>query len=206
MKNYLIILIIFNIYINAGLFDFLYDYKIKQSYENGNYADTLKELYNKKESAVVNYNIANCYYKLEDYEKALKFYKRSFGDGVEEYKRLYNIGNSYFKLKEYKKAVYAYKQSIKYGGKKDSDVIFNSKVLLNIIKNKKTASKEENIDKNKKQKHKKNSKKKSNKFTRDELKKLEDKLKKDSKLKSNIKEELEKIKKEKIPVIMYKVK
>lgn len=207
MKKLIFITVLFNSFLFASLFDFLDNSKINESYKNKEYADTIARLYKKEQSAIVNYDLANCYYKLKSYDKALKFYKRALGEGVDEYNRLYNLGNTYYKLKEYKKAAIAYKEALKI--KKDKDLIYNLKLVINKLKHKETEDKlkkeKKAKDKVKKEKLKKKSKQKSRKLTRKELQMLKKQLQK-QKLKKELKEELKSsFKEKKVPIIMYKI-
>jgi tetratricopeptide (TPR) repeat protein len=205
MKKIIFIVFILNSYIFGGLFDFIDNKSIYQSYKNGEYADAIRELLKKDETPVVNYNLANCYYKLKDYKNALKYYKKALGREVDEYDRLYNIGNCYMALKKYKDAVTAYLVASKLK-KMDKDTAYNINIALNKIKHKDVDKKSKKQDrKNTKEKHKKHSKQKSKKLTVKELKELKKALEKE-KLKNDMKKELESIEKGKIPVIMYKIK
>ena len=128
MRSFIFALVVLNSYVFGGLFDFLDNKKIYESYQNKEYADALRELYKKDETPIVNYNIANCYYKLDEFKKALKYYKKALGVGVDEYSRLYNIGNCYFSLKEYDKAKTAYSVASKFK-KGDKDLVENLKLI-----------------------------------------------------------------------------
>ena len=207
MKRVVIFFIIASSFLSAGLFDFLDNNKINSSYKDGDYAQTISLLYQKDDSEIVNYNLANSYYKLKNYKKALKYYKRAMGRGVDEHNRLYNIGNCYFRLQEYKKAAYAYKKALEI--RKDKDTINNLKLVINKLKHhklEKKLKKEKDQKKKQKEKQKKNSKRKSNKLTKSELEKLKKQLEKE-KLRNELKKELKSsFKNKKVPIIMYKIK
>ena len=192
---------------DAGLFDFIKRSTIQKSYTQGDYnttKDTLLALH--KDRAVDNYNLANVYYKLGRFKEAIRYYKRAFGEGVDEHDRLHNLGNSYFLSKEYKRAITAYSYALKL--REDADTQHNLELAQEALK--KPKQQKEQDRKKKKEKSKKNSPNKSDKkqkearkLTKKELKALDD-LKKRLQHKEEIKKMLQKnFKDKKVPVIMY---
>jgi len=205
MKKIIILFFLLNMFLFGGLFDFLQNSKINKTYKNKKYSDTIAKLQALEKNAVVNYNLANSYYKLKEYKKALQYYKIAFGDGVDEHMRLHNIGNCYFKLKEYKNALIAYKEALK--KENDKDTLYNLKLVLNRLKHHKIENKLKKEEKKKqKTKQQKKSKKKSKKLTKKELKKLKKQLEKE-KLRKELKKQIKSsFKDRKVPVIMYIIK
>jgi len=206
--RFLIILITLT-YLNADLFNFVKLFKAKSLYENGDFNTSAKILKSLNyDTPSYNYNLANTLYKTQKYNKALIYYKRAFGNSVNEAYRLYNIGNCYYKLKDYDNAITAYQLSLKI--KEDND----TKVNLALAKRakykkpekKKDSQKKKKEKKKRKEKQKKNSKKKSKKLTKKDLKKLQKMLKK-KKLKKKMKKLIKQsFKNKKVPVLMYKYK
>ncbi len=181
--------------LDAGLFDFYYLKKFENAYKNKNFESALQALNHLKNTAQVNFNKANVYYKMGDFDDAIKYYKRAYGKGVSEYQRLFNLGNAYFRAKKIKEAVIAYKASLR--AKKTLNALNNLKIALNYKPKQKNFSK-------KKTKHQKNSSKKDNKpqkMSKKELKELKNLLMK-KELKRFLKDS---ITFKKVPVIFYKI-
>jgi len=205
MRQIVVALFLFG-FLWGGLFDFLVLDKIKKSYEDKNYADTIKYLYDlDKEDAITNYDLANAYYKLKEYKNALKYYKRALGEGVDEANRLYNIGNTYFKLKEYQKAIIAYKKSLEL--RRDGATLSNLKLAEYKLKHKELEKvlkpKKRKLPKKTKQKR---SKLKNKKLTKKELEELKKKLKA-KQMRKELKKLIKKsFKNKEVPILMYKIK
>lgn len=206
-KVFIAFLLLFN-FINAGLFDFMDISKIKTSYKNKDYNTTVKllEKYKNRGSAQ-NYDYANSLYKVGAYKEAIKYYKRSFGENVNEHDRLYNLGNAYFKAKEYKKALYSYLFSLELNPK-DEDAKHNLKLVKLMLKEKPKQKKHKQNKKKKqkkKEKEKKGKKKNKKKLSKKELKKLQ-KKKMQNLLKKRLKKMIKKsFKNKKVPVLMYRI-
>jgi len=206
MVNRFFTLILMLSFLRADLFDFEKLKKAEELYDAKDYNASAQILVNMhKDTPVYNYNIASNYYKTKRYRDALKYYKRAFGDGVDELARLYNIGNCYFKLNELDNAIIAYKTALKV--REDEDVLYNLKQAINAKKVKKTKPKEQKKKHKKKKKEKQGkSKKKRKKLSKKELKKLKELQKKrelNKKLKKMIKRSF---KDRKVPVLMYRIK
>ncbi len=191
----------------ANFFDFAKTAAIVKSYEKGDFNTTKKLLLSlHKDTPLYHYNLANTYYKLGKYNKAIKEYKRAFGEGVDEHSRLHNLGNSYFRIKDYKSAVIAYSYALKL--QEDPQTRYNLKLAKEALK--KPKHQKEQAKKKHQEKKKKNSQKQSTKkqkearkLTKKEIKAL-DELKKRLQQKEEIKKMLQKsFKEKKVPVIMY---
>ena len=194
-------------FVHGGLFDFMKSSRVAKSYSRGDYnrtKDALLALY--KDRPKYNYNLANIYYKLGRYSEAIRYYKRSFGEGVDEHNRLHNLGNSYFLSKEYKRAITAYTYALKF--RDDADTQHNLELAQEALKKPKQQKEQEK--KKKKEKSKKNSPNKSDKkqkearkLSKKELQAL-DELKKRLQHKEEIKKMLQRnFKDKRVPVIMY---
>ncbi len=193
----------------AGLFDFLKNSTIYKSYEARDYNTTKDLLLTEHEdSAVYYYDLANTYYKLGRFKEAIIYYKRAFGEGVDEHNRLHNLGNSYFQIKEYKWAIIAYTYALKL--KEDADTQHNLELAKNALKKpkqQKESNREKRREKSKKDAQKKSKKEqnKARKLTQKELKALKD-LKKKMQQKEEIKRILQRnLKEKRVPVIMYPI-
>ncbi len=189
---------------NGGLFDFIEISKIKSSYQNGDYNTTVKllEIY-KNQGPVQNYDYANALYKTGNYKEAVKYYRRSFGKGVNEPNRLYNLGNAYFKAKEYKNAVFSYLFSLKLNP--DNEDAKHNLKLAKMLLREKPESKQKKKKQKKKEKEKKGKKKSKKKLAKKKSKKTQKKKKKNL-LKNRLKKMIKKsFKDKKVPVLMYRI-
>ena len=187
----------------SDLFNFYKIYQAKSAYKSGDYNRSLKIFKNiKQDNPIYNYNLANSYYKAKKYKMAIIYYKRAFGDGVDEANRLYNLGNAYFKLNQLDNAIIAYENSLKL--KKEPDTKYNLE-LAKLLKQKNKKKSKSKKQKDKKDAKKKNKKKLSKKLTKKELKKLKE-LEKKNRLKKELKKYIKKsLKSKKLPVLMYKI-
>jgi len=202
----------------ASLLDFKKLPNIYSLYNSGNYKDSLLELKSlNRDTPRVNYDIANILYKQGKFKKAINYYKRSFGKGVNEASRIYNLANCYFKLKEWDSAIFSYKIALKL--KDDADAKYNLALAYKMKNAPKKESKKSNKkekkkqgegkkDKNQKGKKGKTSKKstqKDRKLTKEELKKLQE-LERKEKFKKELKKMLNRsLKDKKAPVLMYRI-
>jgi len=212
-KNILTLLLFIN-FANANLFDFITISKAKELYKRGDFNNSIKEFQKlKQDNPVYNYNLANSYYKASRYKKAVTYYKRAFGNGVDETNRLFNLGNSYFNLKDYEKAIFAYKMAQKIKDSKETRA--NLLLALKMRETKEKKSQKEKDKKSKKLKKKKQDKKRSKKnsekknskkLNNKEIKKVQKLTKKNilnKKMRNMIKKSY---KNRKIPILMYKIK
>ncbi len=210
LNRIFILIIVQSIFSYASLLDFRYISNYLDSYNSKNYQESLKylKLLN-KDNAVINYNMANIYYKMNSFKKAIKYYKRAVGKGVDEANRVYGIANSYFKLKEYDHAIYAYKIALEHRDIKDAryniflakKMKFREKIKKEKKKIDKKSKKKDGQSKNKD----KNKLKKKKKLTKEEIKKLNE-LKRKMKFKDELKKKLKNtFKSRKIPVLLYKI-
>lgn len=114
----IVFILLFSIILHA--FNFSLEYKLYQAnsaYKKAHYKKALK-LYEQIEpkSDKIYFNIANCYYRLKKYQKAIDYYKLTEGPKYNA-KKLYNIGNAYVMQKNYLKAVIFYKNALKFSNK-----------------------------------------------------------------------------------------
>ena len=208
LSRVLFIFTLFSLILNAGLFDFTKLSKAEKLYAEGDYNGSAKVLKSfGVDNNIYRYDMANTLYKAGQYKEAIKYYKRAFGDGVDELARVYNLGNCYFKLKDYESAILAYKTALKI--RYDKDVEANLALAIKKAKEPKKPKKKAKKDKVKKKKKDKNGKsKKKNrkKLSKKELKKLKE-LAKKKLLQKELKKMLNNsLKERKIEVLMYRVK
>ena len=205
LNRVLFIIAIFSIVLNAGLFDFVKLSKAEKLYNKGDYNDSAKMLESFGiDGNIYRYDMANTLYKAGRYKEAIKYYKRAFGDGVDELNRVYNLGNCYFKLQDYKNAILAYKTALKI--RDDKDVEANLALAIKKSKEPKNQPKKDKKQKKKKEKNGKSKKKNKKKLSKKELRKLRELAKKkllDKELKKMLKDSL---KERKVEVLMYRVK
>ena len=205
LNRVLLILTIFSIILNAGLFDFTKLSKAEKLYSEGDYNASAKVLESfGLDSNIYRYDMANTLYKAGRYKEAIKQYKRAFGEGVDELSRVYNLGNCYFKLKDYENAILAYKTALKI--RDDEDVKYNLSLAIKKSKESKNQNKKEQKRKKKKEKSGESKKKNNKKLSKKELKKLKELAKKkllQKELKKILKDSL---KERKVEVLMYRVK
>ena len=195
---------VLSFFLNAGLFDFTKLSKSEKLYSSGDYngsAEVLKGF--EVDSNVYRYDMANNYYKAGRYREAIKYYKRAFGDGVDELARIYNLGNCYFKLQDYESAILAYKTALKI--RDDKDVKDNLALAIKKLHEPKKPKKQKD-KKKKKEKNGKSKKKNKKKLSKKELQKLKETAKKKL-LQKELKKMLNSsLKERKVEVLMYRVK
>jgi len=139
-KLYLIIL--FSVFLQAGVFDFLYINEAEKSYKNRDYDSAIKFFTKVENIEDITYNLANSYYGAKDYEKALEEYKKVKNPNI-KFQKLHNMGNAYAKLGEIDDAIESYKKALKI--KEDIDTSYN---LALLVKHNKKAKKKKNDTKN----------------------------------------------------------
>jgi len=145
----------------AGAFDFMKLDDAKKAYNSGEYEKSAKlyEEYAKKSgNSKAYYDEGNAFYKLKQYNKAIKSYKSAkFQDKVLKAKKLANIGNAYakqLKQKDLKQAIKSYEESLKL--KEDKDVRENLQEVKKLLKKQQQKSKNNKNNKKKKDKNKEN--------------------------------------------------
>ena len=117
----------------AELLDFRVIEDAKVRYRNKDYNNAIK-LYSKvKHKKGAMFNLANSYFKVGNYEKALEVYLE-IDDDFLEFQRLYNMGNTYAKLGEIDKSIQSYEAAMKI--QKDDDIKYNLILLKKIQKQK----------------------------------------------------------------------
>lgn len=120
---------------------------LKSTVRNGNkefksekYDDALKKYIEGEvespENPILKYNVANTYYKMKDYENALKYYAEvamNAGDVKLEEKAYYNMGNTMYRLGKLNEAMDFYQKALSLDPN-DEDAKFNLEFIRNEIK------------------------------------------------------------------------
>ena len=132
----MILFFITTISVVASDYDYKTIIKAQNAYIKQDYKSALK-LYNSlaTKDDKIEYNIANTYYRLKEYKKAIKHYKMVKNTNMQS-RVLYNIGNCYAALEDYKKASAFFKSSLKY--QKSQEAKFNLKMAKELLKSKVT--------------------------------------------------------------------
>ncbi|MFT7003851.1 MAG: Ca-activated chloride channel family protein [Sulfurimonas sp.] len=111
-----------------------------------------------KNSASTQYNLANSYYRNNDFEKAIELYSDiNTTNQIIQYERLHNLGNAYYKLGQNEEAMDAYAKALKI--RKEKATEFNLAYIKKM--DEKASSKKSKKKKEKKKKNKKKEKKKA---------------------------------------------
>ena len=152
----LLFLLSLNSRVDARVFDFFDIKDANTHYKNREYKRALKyfqDIAFSKRSADAYYDLGNVYYRLKNYEGAIKAYKNvKTSDENLRYKSYFNMANSYFMLKEYQKALTSYEMAKKI--KSEDDLLYNIELTKKMLdKNQKKSSKK--TKKNKKPQNKK---------------------------------------------------
>jgi Ca-activated chloride channel family protein len=136
---------VFQLPLEAKLFDFLEISKAKEAYEKGAFEEAEKEYKkvvksNKTPESI--YNLANAQYKAKKYKEALKSYQNIMAKTAAlQYKKAFNSGNAYFQLQEYEKAIDAYEKAQKIDA--NEDVAHNLALAKKRLKQRESKKKEE---------------------------------------------------------------
>ena len=138
--------------LKASNLSFVEKYRAQKAYESGDYKEALRHfqaLALALKSDASFYDLANAYYKIGKYKKAIKIYNDIHSDKpMLVYKKYFNIGNCYFRLGNYEKALEAYLQAQKFHN--EPDLEHNIELTKKRLKKQKKQSKQEKKPKNKK--------------------------------------------------------
>ncbi|MDD3064799.1 MAG: tetratricopeptide repeat protein, partial [Endomicrobiaceae bacterium] len=115
--------------------------KIADELKNGNFKDSEPEfeklLKKNKDNYILKFNYGNLKYKNSDYEESLDIYEKMLREyeinNTVKSEIYYNIGNIYFIYDDYDKALEYYKHSL-FLNPKDTDAIYNTEYILNLIR------------------------------------------------------------------------
>jgi Ca-activated chloride channel family protein len=163
----LILLLLFSVNVQAGLFDFVSIYQANKAYENKDY-QLAAEKFDDINNDAARLNQANSLYKQGLYKQALQKYQSVKREDL-AFDRLYNSGNAYAKSGKINEAIDSYEKALKL--QKDKDALFNLELLKKQKRRKITDTKQKN-KKHRKQKNKKKKKSKSKQQQREKLNKI----------------------------------
>jgi len=172
--------------LQSGVLDFKHISDAKQSYENKQYENSIKEYQKIQPSNESYYNLANAYYKAKQYENAIKYYKKISSTSKElKHNSLHNIGNAYFYLNKLDEAQKSYQEALKI---KDDKQTKHNLEEIKKQKKKKKQKKQEQTKPGQKQKQSNSKGKDKNKKDKDK----KDKKSKDTKQDKNKKKQKDK--------------
>lgn len=133
MFRYLLMSILFATFSLAAPFDFVTLHEARSAYEKGEF-ETAARLYEKlaeKGSDEARFDAADAYYRLGNYEKALKLFKGVKKESL-RFRKLHNMGNCYARLGKIDEGIDAYEKALKI--KEDADTRFNLELLKKMKK------------------------------------------------------------------------
>jgi len=144
-------LLIFSTPVMLGVDAFTYSNPVVKSgnmyYKNKDYKKSLKQYLGAenelKDKKKIYSNIAGAYYKMNDFDNALKHYELALDGDDSEFnaKIIFNMGNCYFKAGDLQKAYDRYKASLRLNSA-DMDTKYNLEFVLSMMdKNKKNVPK-----------------------------------------------------------------
>ncbi len=160
--------------LHSNTFDFWNIIKSESLYNSAKHKKAL-EYFEKvnasKNNAVSQYNLANSYYRNNNFDKAIQLYKNiNTINKTIEYERLHNLGNAFNKLGQIEEAIKAYEKALKI--RKAKATKFNLEYLKKMEKksssqNNKKKEKEKKKEKKKKEKKSGNQKQKDTKHSKE---------------------------------------
>ncbi|WP_200762583.1 VWA domain-containing protein [Nitrosophilus alvini] len=202
----------------AGILDFDYIKRAKESYERKDFEKSIKyfkKIAESKHSAQSLYDLANACYKAKKYDEAIRYYNMVETKDLElERFKLYNLGNCYFQKGDFPKAIYFYEKSLQI--KDDEDARYNL-MLAKKMMEKHKKSKKENKKSAKEQKKRKSFETKNSEKKKKEEKKSMQKRNRSKKnsdgfentaILSGMEEKkwIEEIQKNQMPALLYPLK
>lgn len=172
----------------SSLFDFNTIKEATQAYETQEYDKASKEFSKLDSDEHRDYNLANSFYKSNDFDKAINLYKNIKSSNNElEFKRLHNLGNSYAKKNDFQNAITNYENALKL--KNDKETKENLELLKKALddkKNKENKNQEQqNNDDSKQNQDNKKDENKEQEKNKDNQEKKENNKNKDSQNQEN---------------------
>lgn len=167
-KNKTLILVVFSlIFIQKPLYSFsIMDFKTienaNQAYENQEYQKASSNFQKIDSNEYRDYNLANSFYKSNEFEKAIDLYKNIKTSSNDlEFKRLHNLGNAYAKNKNFNEAINSYEKALEL--KNDKTTKENLELVKKLLENKKENKQNQENDNSKKEENKEQEKQKEEK-------------------------------------------
>ena len=151
----------FNTNLNASsILDFQSIKEANKAYENKEYDKASSEFKKLDSNEFRDYNLANSYYKANDFDKAIELYENIQSSNKDlEFKKLHNLGNSYANKNDLKNAISTYEKALKL--KNDKETKENLMLLKKVLD--KEDKKQENQQENQKQEKNESKEKEENK-------------------------------------------
>jgi len=145
----------------SSIFDFYTIKEANKAYENQMFNTSSKEFEKLDSNEFRDYNLANSFYKSNNFEKAIDLYKNiKTSNNDLEFKKLHNLGNSYAKKGDFNNALNSYENALKL--KDDKQTKENLELIKKIQVDKKNPENkdEKNSDKSQTNQEKNNDNKK----------------------------------------------
>ena len=147
---------------SSSIFDFKTIKDANKAYENNQFKEASKEFSKLDSNAQRNYNLANSYYKSNEYDKTIDLYKNINTSSKDlEFKKLHNLGNAYAKKEDFQNAINSYEEALKI--QNDPKTKENLELVKKILNNKKEQkSNQQNEQKQENKEEKQNEQQKKN--------------------------------------------
>ncbi len=139
IKYLVLLFLLMGVHVEASMLDGLYLNSAYKSYKSKDFNTTMSKLKKiEKHSLQSQFALANSYYKLHRYKKAITIYSSILSTSPKVKQKLYyNLANAYVKLRQYDKARSYYVKSLQLGEDKDS--LHNLHIVL-LLKQKSQSS------------------------------------------------------------------
>lgn len=155
-KNKILSIVLFSLFFNSNtelfassIMDFKTIKEAKKAYENKEYEKASNEFSKLDSEEYRDYNLANSFYKSNDFSKAIELYESINSSSNDlEFKRLHNLANSYAKTNDFQNAIKNYEDALKLKNDKET------KENLELIKKALEEEKNEQTNNENKQKEK----------------------------------------------------
>lgn len=169
----------------SSILDFNTIKEATQAYETKEYEKASKEFEKLDSSQYRDYNLANSFYKANDFDKAINLYENIKSSNNDlEFKRLHNLANSYAKKNDFQNAITNYENALKL--KKDKETKENLELVKKALEDKKE---EENKQQKEKEEQKNDDSKENQDNKKDEKNKEQEKDKENNKNKDSQKKQ-----------------
>ena len=167
---------------SSSILDFKTIKDANTAYENNQFQEASKEFSKLDSNAQRDYDLANSYYKSNDYDKAIDLYKNINSSSKDlEFKKLHNLGNAYAKKEDFQNAINSYEEALKI--QNDPKTRENLELVKKILNDKKeqnnnqqNGQKQENKEEKQNEQEKKNQQSENSKAENKENKKEESKI------------------------------
>ena len=156
---------------SSSILDFKTIKDANMAYENSQFQEASKEFSKLDSNAQRDYDLANSYYKSNEYDKAIDLYKNINSSSKDlEFKKLHNLGNAYAKKEDFQNAINSYEEALKI--QNDPKTRENLELVKKILNDKKEQN---NNQQNEQKQENKNQQSQNSKAENKESKKEESK-------------------------------